>query len=89
MIIIKVKPIAFEEERIDTLTIDNEQELFDFQCVKYPRDDNGAQRRLLVEVDVKDLMTRSFICGSDSLGKAVFRHIEHVVMMHYAHNLVR
>lgn len=89
MITVKVKPIAFEEERIDNITIDTEQELWDFQRVKYPRDDNGAQRRLLVKVEVKDLMERQFICGSDSLGKAVFRHIEHIVMMHYAHNLLR
>lgn len=34
MITIKVKPISFDDERTDTLTIDNEQEFWDFRHVK-------------------------------------------------------
>lgn len=89
MITIKVKPISFDDERTDTLTIDNEQEFWDFRRVKYPRDDDDFQRRLLVNTEVKDLTSRQFMCGSDSLGQSVVRHIKDICAIHYIHNLVR
>lgn len=89
MITVKVKPIGFEEERIDQFEITSEQDLYEHMHTRYPRDEQGMQRRLLVRIDVNDLASREFICGGDTIGKTIIRHVERIVAMHYIHNLFR